>query len=274
MSSTIIFLHIPKSAGTTLHRIIDRQYRQDEDIFVYRPRKFLEETSFDRRQKARMVRGHLWYGLHEEIPNPSTYMTILRDPVKRVLSLYKHALWDPHHTMHQIANQHTLGELIEQQHHKESFDNAQLRMVTGIWDAVPFGGCTTAHLDQAKILLQERFSIVGTMAQFDETLLLMQEAYRWRYLYYTKHNTGKTTPTPRTTPDPHTLTLIESCNQLDHQLYQFAHTLCQTEIDKRGPAFQQKLTRFRRRNRWLSPFHRLYWQLTKISIRQLISPKT
>jgi hypothetical protein len=30
--STVIFLHVPKTAGTTLHKIIERQYRPENTL--------------------------------------------------------------------------------------------------------------------------------------------------------------------------------------------------------------------------------------------------
>lgn len=81
---TVIFLHLPRTAGTTLHRIIERQVRpegifsigwtEQESVQAYR------ELSQARKAEIRMVRGHMAFGLHEFVPGPSTYFTLLRDP--------------------------------------------------------------------------------------------------------------------------------------------------------------------------------------------------
>lgn len=263
---TVIFLHIPKTAGTTLHRIIDRQYKTAEDTFVINPRVFMEEPA-SVRQKGGMVRGHLWYGLHEYVSAPYTYMTILREPVKRVLSLYKHAYRDPHHNMHPKAKQYSLKEFYDRKIHKEAIDNSQVRMVSGVWDQVPFGACNADLLEQAKHNLVTDFSVIGTMDQFDESLMLMQEAFDWRYLYYTKHNTGGSSAK---IVDEETYEHVKKHNEHDIALYRFAKELCQTEIVKRGQPFQEKLQRFRRINQRLNPIHRAYWQMRQISVRSLV----
>ena len=36
-----------------------------------------------RLRKTRMFKGHMLFGLHEILPQPSTYITVLRDPVDR-----------------------------------------------------------------------------------------------------------------------------------------------------------------------------------------------
>ena len=84
----LIFLHIPKTAGTTLNRIIEWQYNP-LSIFTIDPygiratAERLQELPEERRRRLRMVRGHCYYGLHKLLPQGATYITMLRDPVKR-----------------------------------------------------------------------------------------------------------------------------------------------------------------------------------------------
>lgn len=266
-SQTVLFLHLPKTAGTTLHRVIARQYRSSEDVFIINPHTFMAQPA-EVRHRARIVRGHFWFGLHRYVAQPYTYITVLRDPIKRVLSLYNHASWDSQHNMHPQAKQHTLAQLLEKGIHKEALDNSQLRMLSGVWDAVPFGACTAEHLEQAKTNLQNQFSVVGTMEQFDETLLLMQENFNWRQVYYTKLNTAKRL-SRKPSLSQETFSLVQQHNALDIELYNFAKRLCQQEITQRGPAFQQKLAHFRRINRRLNPFHKI-WNLREVSVRTML----
>ena len=89
---TIIFLHIPKTAGTTLHHIINRQYRQRQ-LYVYDNSREDALDAFinlspQTKASLKLIRGHLSYGLHEHLPGTHSYFTFLRDPVDRVLSHY------------------------------------------------------------------------------------------------------------------------------------------------------------------------------------------
>ena len=69
----LIFLHIPKTAGTTLNRIIEWQYNP-LSIFTIDPygiratAERLRELPEERRRRLRMVRGHCYYGLHKFSP--------------------------------------------------------------------------------------------------------------------------------------------------------------------------------------------------------------
>ena len=101
----VIFLHIPKSGGTTMHAIIERQYPADriytidgthvrESIAAF---KAMPEAE---RARLLVLKGHMAFGLHEWLPQPSTYITLLRHPVERAISHYYHILRTPHHTHH------------------------------------------------------------------------------------------------------------------------------------------------------------------------------
>src|SRR5438128_12090457 len=78
----LIFLHIPKTAGTTLNRIIDWQYNP-VSIFTVDPHRIratvarFKTFSEQRRRRFRVVRGHLRYGIHEFVAKVTTYMTLM-----------------------------------------------------------------------------------------------------------------------------------------------------------------------------------------------------
>ena len=44
-----------------------------------------------------MATGHVFYGVHEHIPQPTEYITVLREPIARVVSMYNHVLRRPEH---------------------------------------------------------------------------------------------------------------------------------------------------------------------------------
>ena len=87
-----IFLHVPKAAGTTLQTIIERHYRPSEIFFagtvVHEALSDLRRADVDVRAGIRFATGHMAYGVHDDLPGPSSYFTVLRDPIDRVVSFY------------------------------------------------------------------------------------------------------------------------------------------------------------------------------------------
>lgn len=99
-----IFLHIPKTAGTSLVQMMKAALPPGEFLDLYGVNRTTDvllrdiaALSPERRSKIRFAAGHqAWYGLHEafEGRNPR-YITFLRSPVARVLSCYRMMRRDP-----------------------------------------------------------------------------------------------------------------------------------------------------------------------------------
>lgn len=271
---TIIFVHIPRTAGTTLHTILDRQYRR-EQIYSTNPTPDRPSASVDEFKRLsaaqiaqiRLLRGHLPFGLHEFIAGPSVYFTLLREPVERVISYYYYIRREPLHYLHDytLMQGMTLKRCIESRV-SLSTDNFQTRMLSGFWDQGAYGGCTHETLELAKENLRERFRVVGLTERFDETLLLLKKEFGWGNIFYVRQNVTHGRPEPSKLP-PDALSTIRNDNQLDAELYQYAQTLFETQIQQQGASFSQELASFRQRNRLLQPLLRAYAEMRRYSVR-------
>lgn len=78
------FLHIPKTARTTLMEIAaqhygDRNCLSHSDYMKY-PLKNYRDVPF--------ISGHFDYAIAGHLPNGRSFFTFLRDPIERVLSFY------------------------------------------------------------------------------------------------------------------------------------------------------------------------------------------
>lgn len=82
----IIFLHIPKTGGTSTHSFLVNQF-QESEVF---PDRFntLRNHSKEHLSKYKYFSGHYDMDGIERIPGNKFIFTFLRDPVERVLSLY------------------------------------------------------------------------------------------------------------------------------------------------------------------------------------------
>src|SRR5581483_951873 len=239
---TLIFLHIPKTAGTTLNRIIEWQYSPFE-IFTMDPYRIratperLERLPEGRRRRLRMVRGHMLYGVHKCLPQPATYFTILRDPVARVLSAYYFVLRRPLNPLHRKVKTERLGiedfvRLFPER------NNLQCKLIAGVRDA-PIGG--EQLLDMAKEHLANSFSVVGVSEQFEESLILMATTFDWQIPFYKNCKVSKTRPKI----DPATKELIADHNRLDVELYEFAKGLFAKSMQKNEATIRERLAALR-----------------------------
>jgi len=219
---TLIFLHIPKTAGTTLNRIIEWQY-SPFDVFTMDPYRIratperLARLPEARRRRLRMVRGHMLYGIHECLPQGGTYFTMLRDPVARVLSAYHFVLRRPLNPLHRKVKKERLGieeyvRLFPERH------NLQCRLIAGVKSTQIND---QRLIDRAKENLANSFSVVGISEQFEESLILMATTFGWQIPFYKNRKVSKARPQI----DPATKEMIREYNRLDVELYEFGKQL-------------------------------------------------
>ncbi len=257
----LIHLHIPKNAGTTLSRMVKLR------LVTRPPTRLLAHStvlgkydvagldkrveaiaSLPEREKKRVCffEAHCAYGIHERLPGPHRYMTVIREPVDRTLSVYafckKNRFIDADTTLEQF-----LEELPENPVWQT--DNAQIRYLAGengVIDTRPVGAVDREMLELAKKRLEEMF-FVGIMERFDESVVLLGRQLGWRGLAYGRSNVNKQRAKPNEI-DPSQRELILSRNELDLELHEFAGDLLQRRIEEQGERFAKDVDRFVRRN--------------------------
>lgn len=256
-SRHLLFLHIQKTAGSTLHNIIGRQYKPSETMNLYnmvRDADKVKKLPPAEREKLRLVKGHFLFGVHEQFSEPCEYITILRDPVERTISHFYHAAEDPGNWYHKeiTSNGYTLKDALEKGF-LPNLENNMVRMLSGN-NRIPFGTCTEEMLQTARKNLAEHFSIVGIQNRFDEFVLQSAARFHWnRFLYYRKKRVGKTRPKQQQL-DPEVLEAVKACNQLDQRLFDEWSVIVQQRIEAEGPEFARKVQQFKKRNRQINQF--------------------
>jgi Galactose-3-O-sulfotransferase len=226
----LIFLHIPKTAGTTLNRIIEWQYNP-LSIFTMDPYRIratvdrLRTLSEQRRRRLQVVRGHLYYGVHEFLPQGATYITMLREPVARFLSSYYFIQRRPLHPMHRKVTTERVGveDFIRLTPHRQ---NLQCSLIAGIMND---GTCDERMVDKAKENLVKSFSVVGICERFEESLVLIAKTFNWEVPFYENRKVSKTRPQV----ESRAIEMIREHNRLDLELYEFGKNLFQEMVAKK-----------------------------------------
>jgi hypothetical protein len=264
----LLFLHIPKAAGTTLHSVIERQYAPEATFTINgadSPAGIKEFVNLppERRERLRLVKGHMPYGLHQYLSVPATYITMLRDPVDRVISHYYFVLETPVHYLHRevTSRRMTLSDFVGSGMSTE-VSNDQTRLISGVERVntrlldgeerrtLRAGSepVTAEILEIAKTNLREHFSAVGLFKSFDESLLLFKKVLGWGSVYYVRLNVTKERPAKRQVPREERA-LIEKHNELDMELYEYARQRFEEAARAQGEGFESELRGFQRKNR-------------------------
>jgi len=225
----VIFLHIPKAAGSTLNRLIEWEYPLREiysvDPVFYRwSWAHLQRLSKRRLKKIRMFKGHMLFGLHAILPQPATYITVLRDPVDRVISSF---YFMRNYKLHPLYWKLRSGNWsLEDFVTRSPRHNVQCKILAGIEYSGP---CTAEICERAKENLFHYFRVVGLAERFEDSLALMSLSFGWRLQQYASFNLTRTRPR-KTDIARSTLDAIAEKNSFDLSLYECAASLFQTAV--------------------------------------------
>ena len=135
MSQTYYFLHIPKTAGTSLMRWLadTGQFNICPDglwsLLMKRDKAQLEEYS--------MFCGHFYRYLSLYLGKPLSTFTFLRNPFDRALSHYEHIRQDRNHFFYdKVQTQGSFLAFIKDPETRPLINNFQTRALSGIFDPV------------------------------------------------------------------------------------------------------------------------------------------
>jgi hypothetical protein len=204
------FLHVPKTAGSTLAGIVYNEYQDGSGVslhnggiasgVLYTDKFSYPEGFFTTESRPvhatlpplddvviKAVIGHFSYGIHEIFDGPVAYFSMVRDPIERALSFVSHMReyryeWlsgqERYQPVLELAGSDGDGFVeIAKRHGLLELSNDQTRRMAG--NALPFG---IEEFDTEDELLEstlDRFDFVGLTEKFDESLVLARHHFSW-----------------------------------------------------------------------------------------------
>jgi len=216
----------------------------------------------ERKADTRYLHAHrVPFGIHELLPQQANYITLLRNPVNRVISGYFYHLRRPP-AEHLGFNGLSLRDYACSNAILGDSQNGQTRVISGVkgedWvvDSRPL---SSNALEVAKENLRQHFTLVGIVERFDESLILLKRSLGWKIkdCLYVKRNIASNHPRIDMI-DVETIKLIEAHNQLDIQLYEFARQMFEERISQQDSSFRRELQIFRICNRLYGLFIKLF----------------
>jgi len=256
----LIFVHLYKTGGTTLNRIIEWEYKLPricsvEPTWWRWSYKKITRWSPSRLARVDVFKGHMPFGLHSLLPGPANYVTFLRDPVDRAISDYYFARRFKPHPHHRAAHQLNLEEFFRQKHEH----NWQSRILAGSDAQELFPSvCDAATLARAKENLARRFIAVGLTERFDESLALLKVVLGWKVKRYRSFRVASNRIAKKQVA-PSTLELIKEWEKFDLALYAYAASLFETALAAHREAVEAELPAIRNAREMTPLESRYYW---------------
>lgn len=237
----LFFLHLPKTGGTSMKIILEDHFLPQTicPLHTYATKDKFEEFPLEIQQQWRLIRGHMRVGSYSPVyrfvtQNPIC-VTMLRDPLTRVVSEYRHLMRDPNtrHNKTFINPNLSLKEYVTNPQYAFLATNYQVFMVAGSIRGSIFMDRTLEKgpllSDEARLALAkqrlEQYTFVGLTEQYEASIELLTYTFGWDTLPEIPHLNTAPSKTVLDDLDPETYRALVACNELDLELYRFAEEL-------------------------------------------------
>lgn len=243
---SLFFLHIPKTAGTSLRALIEDNLPASDVLRSWRVRELFEASSLiekDELAATRFLMGHLPLALANELPRPVKLVTFLRDPISLAISTFYH-----HKKMGLIPQSETLESFLETAE-GTYLSNIQTRWLSNFdipaWRISSGGPSRVSAEEQASLAaasaplgalkracrVLESLFFLGIVEQYGESVSAMCGTLGWMPRDDASHlNTGDY---PRDCSAA-AMSRLTSLNRLDALLYRRALSLFEERFAQRS----------------------------------------
>jgi hypothetical protein len=191
-AKVFVFVHIPKTAGTTLLPIITSHYHPADLIPGY-PSNTDDDLDLSKLLNgyAKCYYGHFYMDI-DTVPENFVCVSVIRDPVKRIISHYYHIVRDATHWQHRLViddgyslTEHALG--VDNNNNRE-IDNGQLRQLAGLPADLTIDESVFAAA-RRKIL--RIYALVGTTENLNDFVVRLSQLMGWQQpAQYENRNVG------------------------------------------------------------------------------------
>ncbi|WP_099191486.1 sulfotransferase family 2 domain-containing protein [Tepidibacter mesophilus] len=204
---TLIFVDIPSVKTDIINAMINRTYIND-----YFEIPFSYDLNHDYIDKIEVIRGHHHFGMHKYLNNKNyMYITMLTDPIKRVISSYYDIKSNKTSPYYSDVNKITLYDYVLNDKFNEITSNVQTKYLCEDY---------SDNLEKAKYNLQNYFLAVGTEDRIQEMISILKTNLGWNVPnnnFYSPKNSINYNTIPKRIID-----IIKRKNQNDIDLFEFA----------------------------------------------------
>ncbi len=219
---TYLISHIPKTAGTSLCKLVSKF--NPDTTFIYSGELALGNPNlnfsmqFRESIKPKLIMGHFSYGVHRLLDIEPKYITVLREPISRVVSLYYYlknqpdSHLAPYFKMGISIDDFILSEITEMT------NNHMCRVIAGIPPEAGMNINDGWLLGLAIHNIDHHYVLIGLMDQINVFLDSLSKLLNWPSTDYPTENINYIN---KKMPDHKTIELIKEKNLLDMQLYEY-----------------------------------------------------
>lgn len=283
----LIFMHVPKCGGMSFFSSLTETFGTNiVDLYDESPRS-IGRFRLKMQDESKMVySGHFSFGLHEWVGRDASYISFVREPISRMISLYYYCIptfkgkFNPKKGIPVEKMRQNLSypdffldfdQCIAGDYSPEAFfasksaelDNGMVRRFSG--KGMSPDRCTEADLEMAKKVIEKAFSFVGLTERFSESLARISELFGLNLLREKKVNTGSKARenVGMVEFSPELLSKIKDMNRFDILLYDWVSK----KFDEKGSFLNVR--RVKRNPKKAPSVNALWYGVGNAAVRQL-----
>jgi len=219
MKDKLIFLHIMKTGGESIRKLIQDNVPKSD--FLIKNEALLNTADLNTSVNIKYYMGHSTYGIHEKLKFKNfKYITMMRNPVERVISNYYYIKSNPTHVSYNIVNSYSLKDVLSR---RGELRNEQYKKMV-------YQYTNKTSLKNYIETIEKNFLFIGLFEEFDESVTYIAKILGVKD-YVIPHKNKNSHITKREI-DEDTINAIINYNQHDIQLYNLIKKKYQYYKDK------------------------------------------
>ncbi len=181
----LVFIHIPKTAGTSLKNLLESNYAEDERLAIYNRENLDEKLAAALKDpKIRCIYGH--FPLRPVVvESDAVVVTLFREPVARTISHYNHykrGLNEEHRRiMEGVNSPEDFAKLPQGNNRQTAFISGHLKNADFFADP---------HALERAMQNLQRIDFAGFTEHFNASIALFKKELGWKYAWSEHSNSG------------------------------------------------------------------------------------